>query len=71
MNIRAKNGQPTTVKLIQAEHRYLESAQGICAVIARNMAGDRAGEAAMHAEENLATLRELLTAESPAKLTAK
>ena len=71
MNIRAKKGQPTTIKLLVQEQNHLESAQGICAVIARNLDGDRAGEAAGVASANLATLRKLLADDVPTMLTPK
>ena len=70
MNIFSKKGRITKVKLIAAETRYLESAQGICRVIANNLGGDRAGELAATAEKALDELRDILAAE-PVALVSK
>jgi hypothetical protein len=66
-----KIGEPCKVTLWAKDKKYLESTQGICCGIARNLPGDRAGEAAAIAESNLGLLRELLTAPPPVKLESK
>ncbi len=71
MNVRYdRKTKMTSIKLIQRDVEYLESARGLCTAIANNIQ-DRAGKAAEQASDALGTVLELLTAEPPKKLVPK
>ena len=68
MNVRSKNGVVTQIKLLQKEREILASAQGICAIVARNLGRERVGELAATAEKALDELRDILLAAEPVAL---
>lgn len=71
MNIRSRNGKVLSVRLLKQEQTILQSAQGICAVVAKTLAGETAAEKAEAARGGLAAMLSILTAEVPAKLEPK
>jgi len=72
MNVKTtRSGKVTAVKLLVQDRAYLESAQGLCAIIGKVLPGERAGELAGAAEKAVKELLGLLTAEPPAKLVSK
>lgn len=68
MNIRSKNGKVLAVKLLKQEVTILISAQGICEIVRKTLAGEVVGDAAAKAKDGIETVLSILTAEPPEKL---
>mgnify|MGYP001343351308 FL=1 len=72
MNVKTtRSGKVTAVKLLVQDRAYLESAQGLCAIIAKVLTGERAGELAGSAEKAVKELLDLLTAEPVKPMVSK